>query len=203
MTRKIAVLLSLLTITILGACSTARPNGPPMATRAEIVELEQGILDLGPGVDPDEARRAAQIAYEYTYQLAQEYQITDPPLIHNMKVNNGLRPRGLCWHWATDMEARLKQENFETLQLYRAIANSDSKILIDHSTAIISRQGDTMEQGIVIDPWRHAGVLFWSPLLEDTRYTWIPRMVVLNKRAIERGYVRADPSSEPLPASGS
>ena len=203
MTRKFAILLSMLTITILGACSTMRPNGPPMATRAEIAELEQGILDFGPGVDPEEASRAARITFEYTYQLAQEYQITDPPLIHNMKVNAGLRPRGLCWQWAEDIEARLKRENFKTLQLYRAIANSDSKILIDHSTAIISRRGDTMEQGIVVDPWRKGGVLFWSPLLEDTRYTWIPRMVVLNKRAAERGYIRTNPSSEPLPVSGS
>lgn len=203
MNRKLAILLSLLTITLLGACATYRPNGPPMATRAEIAELEQGLLDLGPGIDPEEARRAARITYEYTYQLAQEYQITDPPLIHNMKVNAGLRPRGLCWQWAEDIEARLKQENFKTLVLFRAIANADSRILIDHSTAILSRRGDTMEQGVVIDPWRYGGVLFWSPLLEDTRYTWVPRMVVLNKRAAERGYIRTDPSSEPLPASGS
>ncbi len=201
MTRRFAVLLSLMTITLLTACSTMRPNGPPMATRAEIAELEQGILDLGPGVDPEEARRAARISFEYTYQLAQEYQITDPPLIHNMKVNAGLRPRGLCWQWATDIEARLKQENFKTLQLYRAIANADSKIRIDHSTAIISRRGDTMYQGLVIDPWRYGGVLFWSPLLEDTRFKWVPRMVVLNKRAADLGYIRTDPSSEPLPVN--
>ena len=201
MTRKITLLLSLLALTIFAACSNGHPDGPPMATRAEIAELEQGILKLGPGVDPDEAHRAAQIAYNYTYQLAQEYQITDPPLIHNIKVNQGLRPRGLCWHWAEDMETRLKQEDFKTLQLHRAIANSDSRILIDHSTAIVSRRGDTMEQGMVIDPWRQAGVLFWSPLLKDTRYTWVPRMVVLNKRAAELGYIRTDSSSEPLPAS--
>ncbi len=203
MTRIFTVFLSLLTLALLGACANGHPNGPPMATRAEIAELEQGLLDLGPGVDPEEASRAARIAFEYTYQLAQEYQITDPPLIHNIKVNQGLRPRGLCWHWAEDMEARLKQENFKTLELHRAIANADSKILIDHSTAILSRKGDTMEQGIVIDPWRQGGVLFWSPLLKDTRYTWVPRMVVLNKRAIEQGYIRTDPSSEPLPATGS
>ena len=201
MTRKFTILLSLLTITLLAGCSTMRPNGPPMATQADIAGLEQGILDLGPGVDPEEARRAARITYEYTYQLAQQYQITDPPLIHNMKVNAGLRPRGLCWHWATDIEARLKQENFKTLQLHRAIANADSKIRIDHSTALISRRGDTLYQGIVLDGWRHGGVLFWSPTLEDTKYKWVPRMVVLNKRAADLGYIRTDPSSEPLPVN--
>jgi len=198
MTRKITLFLSLVTAVFLVACTPVPKGGPPMGTDAEIAQLTQGILDLGPGVDPEEASRAAHIAYQYTHQLALEYQITDPPLIHNIKVNAGLRPRGLCWHWAEDIEARLKQENFKTLQLHRAIANADSKIRIDHSTAIISRRGDTLYQGIVLDGWRHGGVLFWSPTLQDTHYKWIPRMVVLRKRALEQGYIRADPSSEPL-----
>jgi hypothetical protein len=66
----------------------------------------------------------------------------------------GLKPRGLCWHWARDIEARLKQENFQTLELHRAVANSDNVFRLEHSTAVISRRGDTFAQGIVLDPWR-------------------------------------------------
>ena len=73
-------------------------------------------MALGPEVDPDEAARAAEIAFSYTRELAIQYQITDPPLIHNTKVNMGLKPRGLCWHWAEDMERRLKAEGFQTLR---------------------------------------------------------------------------------------
>ncbi len=201
MIKKFSLILSLMTIMFLGACATVPEGGPPMGTDVEIAQLTQGILDLGPGVDPEEASRAAHVAYQYSHQLALQYQITDPPLIHNIKVNAGLRPRGLCWHWATDLEARLKQEDFKTLELHRAIANADSKIRIDHSTTLISRRGDTLYQGIVLDPWRYGGVLFWSPTLKDTRYKWVPRMVVLNKRARELGYIRTDPNAEPLPAN--
>ena len=88
--------------------------------------LPSNCAALATDIDPDEADRAARIAYSHTAQLAQEYQITDPPLIHNAKVNKGLRPRGLCWHWAEDIERRLLQENFQTLTLHRAIANADN-----------------------------------------------------------------------------
>jgi len=181
MIRPLVYLLAVLALLTLTACSA-----PPPARSDDVQRLASQIQSLGPEVDPSEATRAAAIAYSYTAQLVAEYEITDPPLIHNAKVNRGLRPRGLCWHWAEDIERRLKQENFETLTLHRAIANADNPFRIDHSTAIISRKGDTMYDGVVLDPWRYGGVLFWSPLTEDTRYDWVPREVVLEKRRQEQ-----------------
>ena len=181
MTRTLAVIMALLSLATLAACSV-----PPPQTGDEVQRLATQIRSLGPDIDPEEADRAARIAYSYTAQLVQEYEITDPPLIHNTKVNKGLRPRGLCWHWAEDIERRLKQENFQTLELHRAIANADNSFRIDHSTAIVSRKGDTMYEGVILDPWRYGGVLYWSPLVDDTRYEWVPRDVVLEKRRLEQ-----------------
>lgn len=172
-------------VLLLAACASYGPDGPPAATQAEVAALERGILALGPEVDPEEARRAAEIAFAHTRQLALEYEITDPPLIHNTKVNMGLRPRGLCWHWAEDMENRLRAENFVTLDLHRAIANADNEFRIDHSTAIISARGAAHDEGIVLDPWRQGGVLFWSPLLEDDKYVWVERSVVMKRKQAE------------------
>jgi len=179
-------LVALLALLLLAACA-AHPNGPPPGTPQDKARLEQAILALGPGIDPAEASSAARIAYDHTHQLSREYQITDPAIIHNTKVNMGLKPRGLCWHWAKDIEDRLNRENFATLQLHRAIANADN-VRLEHSTAIISRRGDNMYDGIVLDPWRKGGVLFWARLPDDTRYEWYPRAEVL---AAKLGHDRA------------
>ncbi len=187
MTGTIRTLLTLLiAVFVVAGCAGTSPDGPPLADAAEITALEKGIRALGPDVDPEEAARAARIAYEYTHQLAREYQITDPPLIHNTKVNLGLRPRGLCWHWAEDMEARLMREGFRTLDLHRAIANADNPFRIDHSTAIISARGTGYMDGMVLDPWRKGGVLFWSPTQTDPHYVWRPRLEVLHEKRLRR-----------------
>lgn len=143
-------------------------------TSRNIADLTAGILALSAGIDPEEAARAAKIAYEYTAVLKAQYQITDPPILHNMKVNRGTKPRGLCWHWAEDMENRLKAENFQTLGLHRAIANYDNWKL-EHSTAIIGPTGGDIYAGMVLDPWRYGGRLFWETVPKDTRYNWTPR----------------------------
>jgi len=184
MIRHFVKLLAILALTIAAGCASPPTGGYPLASQNEIAELASAIKALGSNVDPAEAERAAQIAMLYPNQLAKEYGITDHPLIHNAKVNRGLRPRGLCWHWAQDLETRLAQENFKTLILHRAIANSNSAILIEHSTVIISQIGDGQDQGIVLDPWRNGGALYWAPTLQDKKYTWISRAKVFEtKRA--------------------
>lgn len=153
--------------------------------------LAEGLRTLDPDIDPAEAERAARVAYEETYRLAQAYQITDPPLVHNTKVNLGLKPRGLCKDWADDLEARMRQEGFETFSLHRAIANADVPLRIEHSTLILSARGEEMDDGMVLDPWRNGGVLFWSPVTEDADYAWVPRQEVFawkrQREAARRG----------------
>ena len=170
-------LLTLTGLLALAACG-GHPGGPPPPSGGQVAQLAREIRALGPDVDPEEAQRAARIAHDYTHQLAQEYQITDGPILHNTKVNMGIKPRGLCWHWAKDIEERLKAERFDTLELHRAIANADS-IRLEHSTAIISRRGDSMYDGIVLDGWRDGGVLFFARVEDDTRYDWFPRAEVM------------------------
>lgn len=184
-TRR-SILLPLLFPLILAACGGAGPDRLPPVQPSDIASLEARILALGPGVDPAEAARAASIAYTYPRQLAVEYGITDPPLIHNTKVNAGRRPRGLCWHWAEDMENRLAAEHFQTLDLHRAIANSDVAFRIDHSTVLIGPKGGTMEDAIILDPWRFGGELYWGTVAGDKKYKWLPQEDVLERRALER-----------------
>lgn len=176
--RKIAF-MSVLSALIAG-CAGSGAVLEPVALD-DIEELSRSISALGPNVDPNEAERAADIAYRYAHQLAGEYNVTDSPLIHNTKVNLNLRPRGLCYHWADDIEAGLAQEGFKTLDLHRAIANASS-IRIEHSSVIISKKGGSMFDGIVLDGWRHGGALFWSPMQFDARYEWRPRAEVFAQR---------------------
>ena len=189
-------LLCVVSLLFAGNIALAR-SGPAPGTPQEIAALAQGIMALGAEVDPEEAMRAARVTYDYTYQLAREYEITDGPLIHNTKVNMGTRPRGLCWHWAQDIEARLKQENFKTLDLHRAVANSFN-IRLEHSTALISKKGDHFKNGIVLDPWRKGGVLFWSRTAEDRRYDWMPRDEVLAIKGQQKQAVSISTKNRPV-----
>lgn len=191
MTRR-GALTGLAALSLAG-CSASGPEDagqmPFAATegRADRIGLlTQEILALGPEVLPEEAARVARIAVEDPLVWAREWGAVDPPLIHNIKVNTGVRPRGLCKDWADDLEARLRREGLQSLSLHRAIANADN-ILIEHSTVIVSARGAPMQRGIVLDPWRWGqGRLWFGRVTEDPKYRWVPRAEVFAmKRARE------------------
>lgn len=180
MKRLIAAFLTLGVILLSGCAQPLTSPADP------VTDLAQAIATLSPDVDPEEAQRAARIAYSYSTQLATQYGVTTAPLVHNSKVNAGLKERGLCYHYAEDMQSRLNQEGFTTLSMLRAIAEPRNPLFIDHSTAVIAPSGSDIYGGIVLDPWRHGGKLFWSPTSTDTRYDWEPRMKVLHRKHEKR-----------------
>lgn len=164
-----------------GAATAAEARTEARKTAAE--GLAAAITRLSPEIDRLEAAEAARLAYARTEELRVAYRITDPPLVHNTLVNLGLKPRGLCWHWADDLEATLAAAGFETLTLHRAIANADTPFRIDHSTVILSAAGASMEDGLVLDPWRQGGTLTWVPTRADPDYRWVSRASVFAWRA--------------------
>lgn len=184
MSPAIRPLLTVLALPLLAfllqGCATSNPllDPSPVVEQQRIGELELAILDLGNAIDPAEARDAAAIAIEYSLQLAEEYEITDSPLTHNFLVNIGVKPRGLCVDWTYDLLVRLQQERFRSLKLHWGVANHDSTFRIEHSTVIISARDQPMQQGLVLDPWRQSGQLFWAKTLEDPEYQWTPHAEV-------------------------
>lgn len=181
-TGQITMKSLLAPLMMLAAAALAGCASAPSATRNNVEELALALQSMDPQVDPAEARRAAEIAYSYSTQLAEQYDVTTSPIIHNTLVNSGVKERGVCVHYAEDMQARLNQENFRTLSMLRAIAEPKSDFRIDHSTAVIAAKGDGIYEGIVLDPWRYGGKLYWSATTEDPRYDWEPRLKVLRRK---------------------
>ncbi|MFV1462952.1 MULTISPECIES: hypothetical protein [unclassified Phaeobacter] len=175
--KSILVSLLLLAGTMIAACA------PGTDTQSdEVGQLRHAIEALGPQVDPEEAARAALIAYRHATALAQEYQVTTSPILHNTLVNTGVKQRGLCYHYAEDMQARLQSEGFQSLTVLRAIAEPRNSFRIEHSSAVIAPKGVDIYGGIVLDPWRYGGRLYWSATAKDPRYDWEPRLTVLRRR---------------------
>jgi len=173
---------------LLSGCAGKTPQLelPPDVAEQRIRELNLAILALGDDINSGEAQRAARIAIDYSRQLAREYEITDSAIVHNLKVNLGIKPRGLCVHWTSDLMVRMKQESFYSLDLHWAIANYENAFRLEHSTVVVSARGDSLQQGMVLDPWRNSGDLYWAPALQDPGYLWKPQAEIhAQKREIE------------------
>jgi hypothetical protein len=86
-------------------------------------------------------------------------------------VNLGFRERGLCTHWTEDLLKRIQGLGLKSLDLHWGIANHDILLRLEHSSVVITAKGQSFEEGLVLDPWRHSGELYWTPVKDDS-YSW-------------------------------
>jgi len=146
-------------------------DGKPVATKltdqqkTSIEDLTHALIALGKNIDVVEARDVAHDAVIYPLILANQWKLVSPPKYHNALVNTGRRPRGLCYQWTEDMTALMRKKNLRSFDLHHGVVFRHGKD--EHNTLIISAKGDALEKGIVLDPWRFSGVLYWSNVLED------------------------------------
>ncbi|MEM7082582.1 MAG: hypothetical protein AAF465_07595 [Pseudomonadota bacterium] len=139
---------------------------------ASIAKLEQMLLSLSPQVDPLEAANIAGSTVNYSLALAEDYELTKQPVLHNVLVNYGLRPRGLCIHFAEDILRMLLAKNLQTFDVYWGVAYPTERFRLEHSSAVVTAKGHPFESGIVLDGWRDSGKLFFVHVPDDDRYSW-------------------------------
>ena len=132
--------------------------------------LTHSLESLSPRVRSNDASEISKILITTAVSLSDEYDMVSPALYHNMLVNMGFRDRGLCCHWAEDLQAELRKLNVGSLKFAWLVARLGSQ-LREHNSIVIYAEGLGWQQGIIFDPWRKAGVPFWTAVIDD-EYPW-------------------------------
>ena len=177
---------TLLMLMVLISCAGSRPGQPGLSQsnaktadeqrRADfqkILALQNDLTALNRSADRAEARRVAQTAVIYSRRLAENYDLVRPAVLHNLLVRVGLKKRGLCYHWTEDLLDRLAALDLKTYRLYWGVAYRGSE-LREHNSVVITARRQAFDSGIVLDPWRNSGDLYWCPVGSDS-YPWKQR----------------------------
>lgn len=152
-----------LVVAFVTGCVTPQNGGP--------ASLAAGFQKLGPKVDPTEAGLLAERAFSASQELAREYAVVRPAVLHNCLVNVGLKRRGLCYHWSEDLRARLLLIDVRTLELHRGVARMAT--YREHNAVVVTAAGAPFSSGIVLDPWKDGGRLQWTDVSAAKR-PWEP-----------------------------
>jgi hypothetical protein len=178
-TKSIAVLIFVLALSAITA--SARDEG-------SIKDLRKALIALSPDVDPREAELLSATAHTMSRQLAREYGVTLFPGFQNFLVNVGAREKGFCAHYTRDIGTRLKEFRFKTLVLHWGAAYA--KLNDENNALVVTARGQPFQDGIVLDAWRRAGRLWWSPVKKDYDYE-VRHGISLNRLSAEHSGVTA------------
>ena len=143
-------------------------------TPLHVESLEQLILDIDKSIHKEDAKLLSQEMLAYSQQLKKEYQLVSPPLYHNFLVNIGAKNRGLCWHFAYDMLSHAKELKLSSFDFYIGGANIDD-YWEEHNSLVVTCKKCSFSKGVVLDPWRNSGDLYFSNVKNDKKYIWTQR----------------------------
>jgi hypothetical protein len=192
----IAVLLAALT-----SVADARRKEPEYANSADDPRLRSAILALAPGINPEEARRVAEIAFTTGRDLKKEWRVVWPPGVQNFLVNTGRRKGGLCFQFAERLLWRLSAQNWNTVEFHWA--ESFETTPAEHNVIVVTGKGQDFYRGIILDNWRYGGHLVWGQVLEDPHYKWHENKPQFQKVVNRRPGLGASPSAAPAQPSSS
>ena len=173
--------LILLTALSLGGCVTppkVRRDGDRVLydqpERENIAKITAMLVTLGPNTDSAEAALIAETAVRTGAECAERYHVNLSPDFHNMLVNRGLRPRGLCWQWTWDMAAALGPLKPKTFDYHWCVADWTERE--EHNTIVVTARGGLYREGITIDPWISSGFVTSNYVLKDKKHQWVERL---------------------------
>ena len=94
-----------------------------------------------------------------------------PANFHNLLINMGYRERGLCYEWSEDMMEHLKKQKFKSFDLRWGVAFKGEPM--EHNSVVVVAKGGSFESGLLIDPWRNSGELYWGKMQDDFVFKWV------------------------------
>jgi len=165
--RRYLLLLPLLLL--LSACTTLSTS--PQLEPSPQMRLYRLIIQTNPNIDDSEAKIIASEAIVYSKELARRYGVVTPPLVHNLLVNTGIKDRGLCYHWSDDLYLHLRELRLHSIIMKPVGAYIGSYWQEHNALVLLSKDGD-INNGILLDPWRGSGELYFAHIKQDPEYNW-------------------------------
>jgi hypothetical protein len=144
---------------------------PPSVSQTKVTELSLLLQSLDSSIPKSEAMRLSQDIFHETQKLTKEFEMTSPPQFHNFLVTVGVREKGLCYHWSDALYAYLSGRGYISLEFHLAGANI-GEYFYEHNALVVVAKGEKVEEGIIIDPWRDSGELYFSKVEDDSEYAW-------------------------------
>jgi len=161
----------------LAGCAVTAPS----VSQSKITQLSKLLQSLDKRIPQDEAMYLSMDIFYKTQKLTKEFKLTSPPLFHNSLVNMGIREKGLCYHWSDALYRYLSQNKYPHFEFHLVGANI-GEYFSEHNALVLVAKGGSIKNGILIDPWRDSGKLYFSRISDDTKYQW--------KHREERGCLR-------------
>jgi len=141
------------------------------APRKGMQELAALLQTLDSRISSSEAHALSQEIFLETRKLTQKFKPVSEPHVNNFLINTGLKKKGLCYEWSDALYLHFKQAQYPDFEFHLLVANK-GEYFFEHNVMTVAAKGGSVMAGVIIDPWRKPGEIYFAKVKEDSQYRW-------------------------------
>jgi len=148
----------------------------PHVNQESVVELATLLQSLDRRTSyAEESLLLAKEIFRETEKLRQKFKPVSEPHVNNLLINIGIKEEGLCYQWSDALYRHFIQRAYPHYAFHLLVADK-GKYLFEHNVMVVTAKqkgvNEKMISGVIIDPWREPGKLYFSKVEEDSGYRW-------------------------------
>jgi len=145
-----------------------------LSSTPQIQHLSTLLRTIDKSIPKEASGSLSQEIYKHTQVLGKAFKLTSPPTYHNFLVSIGAREKGLCYDWSDALYIHLKSQKHPYFT-FHLMGSNIGEYWSEHNALVISSKNHSLDEAILIDPWRNSGELFFSKVKDDKKYQWTHR----------------------------
>jgi hypothetical protein len=168
---------SLLLLFFVACTSTSSP-----VSQSKVEELTVLLKSLDSSISFKEAKSLSNEIFRETGKLRKKFNPIPQAHFNNFLINTVVKKRGLCYDWSDALYLHFSKKEYASFEFHLLVSHK-GKYFYEHNTLAVAAKGGNVLEGIVIDPWRNSGKLYFSKVGEDKKYEWRHR----SRRGCQKG----------------
>ena len=160
----------LLLLFVVTGCSVK----PVKVPESQVKALAFMLQGLDGNIKQEDALLLSRDLFRETAHLVKAFNLTSPPWFHNTLVNTGFRKKGLCYDWSDALYVHVVKQGYSEFDFHLGGANI-GEYWREHNVLVVTAKGKPFDSGVVIDPWRDSGKLYFEKVKKDRQYSWKER----------------------------
>jgi len=141
---------------LLLACSTTSPSLSQTSNSLSIL-----LQSLATDISQTEADALTREMYQETEKLREKFDPVSEPHVNNFLINVGLKEQGLCYQWSDALYLHFKKKHYAHFTFHLLVADK-GKYFSEHNVMVVVAKGKPVMDGVIVDPWRKPGELYFQ-----------------------------------------
>jgi hypothetical protein len=133
--------------------------------------LAEELRSLDDRIPTEEVRRLSQEIFLESAKLRKKFKPVSEPHFNNFLINIGMQEQGLCYQWSDALYVHFEKSSYPHFE-FHLLVSDQGKYFSEHNVLVVVAKGKNVMDGIIIDPWREPGSVYFVKVKDDHGYEW-------------------------------